>query len=34
MLQNGAAASAAPATPIQPGQLDVTVDVNITWAIK
>ena len=25
---------AAPATPIQPGELDITIDVNITWAIK
>jgi hypothetical protein len=29
-----AGAAAAPATPIQPGQLDVTIDVSITWAIK
>jgi uncharacterized protein YggE len=29
-----AAPDTAPSTPIQPGQLDVTVDVSITWAIK
>ena len=28
------AQSAAPQTPIQPGELDVTVDVAITWTIK
>ncbi len=33
-LKNMASSAAAPATPIQPGQLDVTVDVNITWTIK
>jgi len=30
----GAMAAAAPATPIQPGELDVTVNVSITWGIK
>src|SRR5438067_8364447 len=29
-----AAGAAAPQTPIQPGELDVTVTVNVTWAIK
>ena len=28
------AAPAQPSTPIEPGELDVTVDVSITWAIK
>ena len=27
-------AAAEPSTPIQPGELDVTVDVSITWQIK
>ncbi len=29
-----AAGSVAPSTPIQPGELDVTVDVSVTWSIK
>ncbi|HEX5479367.1 MAG TPA: SIMPL domain-containing protein [Dehalococcoidia bacterium] len=29
-----AAGAAAPATPIEPGQVDVTVDVTITWGIQ
>jgi hypothetical protein len=29
-----AAPETAPSTPIQPGELDVTVDVSITWQIK
>ncbi|MDE3096117.1 MAG: SIMPL domain-containing protein [Chloroflexota bacterium] len=29
-----ARAGAAPATPIQPGELDVSVNVNVTWAIR
>ena len=28
------AAGSAAQTPIQPGELDVTVTVNVTWAIK
>ncbi len=28
------ATAGAPSTPIQPGELDVTVDVAVTWAIK
>ena len=30
----GARYAAAPATPIQPGELDVSVDVSVTWSIK
>ena len=30
----GAAAGAAPSTPIEPGTQDVTVDVSVTWSIK
>jgi uncharacterized protein len=30
----GAADIAAPATPIQPGELDVSIDVSVTFAIK
>jgi uncharacterized protein YggE len=33
-LAQDKAIAAAPSTPIQPGELDVTVDVSITWAIK
>lgn len=29
-----ATGEAAPSTPIQPGELDVTVDVSVTWSIK
>jgi uncharacterized protein len=29
-----APSTGAPSTPIQPGELDVTVDVSITWAIQ
>jgi len=29
-----AAGAAAPSTPIEPGQVDVTVDVTITWGIQ
>ncbi len=28
------AAAAQPSTPIQPGELDISVDVSVTWAIK
>ncbi len=33
-LSKDYAAPAQPSTPIEPGELDVTVDVSITWAIK
>jgi uncharacterized protein YggE len=31
---SGAAPEAAPATPIEPGTQDVTINVSVTWAIK
>ena len=31
---DAAKSAAAPATPIQPGELDVTIDVSVTWGLK
>ena len=34
LAADNAAPQTAPSTPIQPGELDVTVDVSVTWSIK
>ena len=33
-MYDAAKAAAAPATPIQPGELDVTINVTVTWGLK